>query len=52
MEQTDTIGIKKLFYSVKDPDRIRIGKVTLDDIEKALRPQIDTDPKEKLLQHY
>ena len=52
VEQTDAIGIKKLFYSVKDPGRIRIGKVTLDDIEKALRPRTDTDPKEKLPRHY
>ena len=34
------------------PERLRIGRVTLADIEAALRTKKYTDPKDKLPKHY
>ena len=45
-------SIRQLFDSVSEPERLQIGKVTLDDIDKALRPKTHIDPKEKLPRHY
>jgi hypothetical protein len=41
-----------LFDSVPDKRRLRIGKVTLDDIDKALQPKKQIDPKTKLPKQY
>ncbi|CEJ61941.1 hypothetical protein PMG11_03668 [Penicillium brasilianum] len=38
--------------SVSDVNRLRIGRVSLDDIERALRPKKHIDPKDKLPKHY
>ena len=45
-------SIRQLFDSVSEPERLQIGKVTLDDIDKALRPKEHIDLKDKLLRHY
>jgi hypothetical protein len=45
-------SIRQLFNSVSEQERLQIGKVTLDDIDKALRPKEHVDPKEKLPKHY
>ena len=45
-------SIRQLFDNVSDPERLRIGKVTLDDIDKALQPKKHIDPKEKLPKQY
>lgn len=44
--------IKKMLDSTKSPERLQIGKVSLADIEAALRPKKHTDLKEKLPKHY
>ena len=44
--------IKDLFDSVPKPQRLRIGKVSLDDIEKALRPRPQINVKDKLPKCY
>jgi hypothetical protein len=41
-----------LIHNETQSNRLRIGKVTLDDIEKALRPKKHDDPKDKLPRHY
>ena len=45
-------SIRQLVQSVPDANRLRIGRVSLDDIERALRPKKHIDPKNKLPKHY
>ena len=45
-------SIQQLFDSASAPERLQIGKVTLDDIDKALRPKKRIEPKEKLPKHF
>ena len=45
-------SIQQLFDSASTPERLQIGKVTLDDIDKALRPKKRIDPEEKLPEHF
>lgn len=44
--------IKHVLDSAEYPERLRIGKVSLADIEVALRTKKHTDPKERLPKHY
>jgi hypothetical protein len=47
-------GLTKMFEGVTEADRgrMQIGKVTMEDIDKALRPKERVDPKTRLPKRY
>jgi hypothetical protein len=50
--QATALSIRELIRSVPTPDRLRVAKVSLDDIEKALRLKKHVDPRDKLPKCY
>ena len=52
VKKVEASGITQVLDSVSDKKRLRIGKVTMDDIDKALRPKKVIDPKTKLPKRY
>ena len=51
-QKSSAMKIKSVLDSAEHPERLQIGKVSLADIEAALRIKKHTDPKEKLPRRY